>query len=74
MTNEEYTKLGQSAAEQLLGTCKGVHDLGEKYERALEKSVVFCNALDDGAMLCGACGWWVEPHEIDPYERCEDCQ
>jgi hypothetical protein len=31
-------------------------------------------ALDDQVMLCEACGWWCEAHEVDDDGHCEDCQ
>jgi len=70
-------ELAASAAFQLVGTCKGLYELGEQYE-ALENDKEFCAELDAIAFCCEGCSWWSgieDLHNERPDERwlCEEC-
>lgn len=60
----------QEAAANLLGTCNSLES--EATEEELNDSE-FCAALDSEVMQCGACGWWVESHEINDEGNCAEC-
>lgn len=76
MTSEaEHYDLGIKVGEELLGTCKSLIGALESMEldEGLENVMSFCNGLDQTAMPCLGCDWWVGPGELDDQQRCEDC-
>lgn len=68
--------LAQSAAEQLEGTSKGIHDLGIEYEEAIN-DIIFCSKLDELVFECQCCNNWFEQSQMadrkDGEWICEDC-
>ncbi len=59
----------QELAERLLGTTDPLPDW------VLETDDPdLCVLLDEAVMLCETCGWWVETHEMDDEQNCEQCQ
>jgi len=65
---------GTEVGEALLGTCQSVFHALEEDEQHLINDKEFCEALDEVAMNCNTCGWWVGPEEIDEEGDCEQCQ
>lgn len=61
----------EQASEQLLGTCKSLHEVCTEGE---QDDPEFCKQLDDLCLECEHCNWWVEPSEIvDDDGCCRDC-
>lgn len=72
--NAHMTALAEQAAEQLQGTCKSIHDLGEEFEEA-QNDKIFCERLDDLVFECEVCNWWCELSEMSDIEMtCDDCR
>jgi hypothetical protein len=73
--DDQARELGRKVGEALLGTC----DYPEAYlerqdmDLGLLDNMAFCLALDDVAMCCQGCGWYVEPGELDEDDCCEQC-
>lgn len=68
--------LGVTVGEHLLGTCQSFIGCCEQLEldEGFENDHSFAAGLDQTAMLCLACDWWVEPGELDDAQHCVDCQ
>lgn len=69
--------LAEQAAAQLVGTTKGMADLGVTFEAA-ENDKVFCAWLDEQAFCCTDCGWWHDHSELNDHPRtgewiCDEC-
>lgn len=62
---------GIAVGNELLGSCRGLHSMN--LEHGEEDDAEFCAALDDTALRCETCDWWVEPSEIEDGE-CEQCR
>jgi hypothetical protein len=66
MTEDE--KRGIALGEELLGTCDMLPD------EALDESPEFLAILDQVAVCCATCGWWVAPEElIEGEDVCNYC-
>lgn len=74
-TREQAQEAGELIGHALLGT--GSYPLAELDKRDLPDGLlndqVFCAALDDIAMECSDCNWYVEPGELRDGEVCDDC-
>lgn len=69
------TALADKAADDLVGTCRTLHELGEEYEEA-ENSTTFCARLDELVFCCVGCNWWCgqeECHDESGEWKCEEC-
>lgn len=67
----------EEVIDYLLGTCKSLDEgISEIYEDKdfTDLTLNQCTILDDNIMCCECCGWWVNSHEIDENNFCEDCQ
>lgn len=69
-TTEDKQLRGQQAAEELQGTCKGLHEVLSDEEQ--EDADVLAE-LDQHVFLCDECGWWCELSEQTEDGRCDDC-
>lgn len=56
--------LADKAAEQLTGTCKSIHELGEEYEDAFNE-LPFTDRLDELCFECCRCNWWCSMDECE---------
>lgn len=69
---EDITRRAQEAGEELLGTCKSIDEAATAEEQG---SRLFCEALDETAVLCSTCGWWCDPEEFEgDTDVCADCE
>lgn len=59
-------EIARKLAEELLGTCD---DLPEE----ILDDPDICAMLDNQVRQCDTCGWWVETHEINDDEVCDQC-
>jgi hypothetical protein len=57
----------QVLADELLGS-------SEPLPEYVIEDTDLCQHLDELALMCECCSWWVEPHELDEEGDCEDCQ
>lgn len=68
--------LAETAAGELEGTCRTLHELGDEYEGA-EDSTAFCARLDELVFCCVGCNWWCSQDECNETEggewACDDC-
>lgn len=66
--------LADQAADQLIGTCQSLHDLGVTFE-ACEDDATFCSRLDELAFECTVCNWWCSEDELDDDQAivCAEC-
>lgn len=74
-SDEELRALGVQVGEKLLGTCGSLIGMLEQMEldEGLQDRMPFCEGLDQTAMECTCCNWYVEPGEMDDDTRCEQC-
>ena len=70
--NEKMISLADQAAEQLIGTCKSIAELGPKFEDAMNDKT-FCARLDELAFECELCNWWHETSEMVDSWVCQQC-
>lgn len=76
-TREEWAALAERAAEELMGSCRSLTDLGEEFEGA-DNIRAFTDRLDELVFCCEGCCWWCEIGELrndgtDGEWLCEDC-
>lgn len=69
----------RKVAEALLGTCKSLDEqLQEEFEDespTIEAMPVeLLHELDGMVWRCSVCDWWVEPHEVDDDDVCDECR
>lgn len=63
----------EEVADELVGTCKSLHDVTTEEEQDDDK---FCESLSDLVFCCEICSWWFlteEMHNDDGVELCPDC-
>lgn len=63
----------QEIADQLIGTCNMLHNIITLEE---QEDTDLLTALDDLAVECVRCGWWVEADDaevIDDEHVCNEC-
>lgn len=74
MIEEPSPDMIKTIAEELQGTCGTLdHKLGEYGINIDSVPQRILESLDEEVMLCEACGWWCDPHEIDGDGNCNDC-
>lgn len=70
----EMEARAHAAAEELIGTCKGLHEVCPNGE---DDDSTFCETLDSLAYECEGCGWWHEAgdgqHDTGGGFNCDDC-
>lgn len=65
LENEEFAR-GVVYGQSLLGGCDSGDELGEC-------SGDFADGVDSVVGRCEVCSWWVEAHELNEDQICEDC-
>lgn len=72
---KEMEARADRAAEELLGTCKGLHEVCPNDE---QDDGDFCARLDELVYECEQCGWWYEAgdgqHGMGSGFYCDDCK
>lgn len=72
MTTERATEIG----EYLLGTCQSLEAACEICAKCSPEDLTpeELAEIDEIAMTCEVCGWYVEPSMLDLAQTCEDCR
>lgn len=79
MTDDEWAALGQKCGEWLLGSCeRTVDQFTEEHGVVGIPPTAFFQAVDNTALECSQCGWWLGPEEFTlsecPDENvCDEC-
>lgn len=63
----------EEIAEELIGTCKDLHDVVQDHEF---ENWELMAALDEYAMQCTTCGWWDATEDMDTTgdePECSEC-
>lgn len=62
----------QEAADELIGTCRTFSEaMGADIE---DMPRVWLTEIDTLVMQCDQCGWWVDAHEVNDDQICEECR
>ena len=56
-TKVHMVALAERAADELLGTCRTLAELGPEFEAA-QNYQAFCERLDELVFECTVCNWW----------------
>ena len=74
-TSEQAVDAGRCVGEALLGTASYPSYALQQLDLpdGLENDANFCAELDQIAMCCQSCGWYVEPSELVGDDLCGDC-
>lgn len=81
LTKEEKINLGHALGDRLLGTADFADDMALVIleSRDIEPDVDpmmdsdFCYAVDDRAVTCASCDWYVPPDDLNEFDNCSGC-
>jgi len=68
MTDQADFERGRAVGEKILGSCEMLPD------DFFDETGDFLRGFDEAAIECSSCGWWVQPHEVDDFSECQECQ
>lgn len=76
--NDETRAKIQEVGAKLLGSCEAADSIieevfGEEISSS-DLDIQLLQELDDITQECATCNWWVETHELDDEQTCEQCQ